>query len=88
MCTYETELLSVRASAKGPQGWFAATEATVYFDHPIHLPAGHALMVDVRSPERGAGARVGLEFDAASARALAEAILRMLDSTPAELLVD
>ncbi|HQU26063.1 MAG TPA: DUF6295 family protein [Acidimicrobiales bacterium] len=80
MCTYQTERLALRASGKTAEGWTRLTDATVYFDHPVHFPAGHALMIDVLNPERGASARVGLELDADSARALAEAILRRLGS--------
>jgi hypothetical protein len=86
MCTYETERITVTGSAKGAQGWFRATDATVYFDHPVHFGAGHALMVDVINPSLGASSRVGLELDAESARELAMAILRSLDSVPAGLL--
>jgi hypothetical protein len=86
MCTYNTEVLELTGSAKGATGWFAATSASVYFDHPVHHPAGHALMIDVLNPERGASARVGLELDAHSARALAEAILRTLASVPEGLI--
>ncbi|MGH9021244.1 MAG: DUF6295 family protein [Acidimicrobiales bacterium] len=88
MCTYSTETLTLNASAKGASGWFRATDASVYVDHPVHYPAGHALMVDVLAPERGAHYRVGLELDRASARSLAEAILRTLDATPEGLLDD
>ena len=86
MCTYNTETLDVYGSAKGANGWFRATQATVYFDHPVHHAAGHALMVDLLNPSRGASARVGLELDAESARDLANAILRTLDSVPEGLL--
>ena len=86
MCTYETERISVTGSAKGADGWFRATDATVYYDHPVHFGAGHALMVDVINPELGASSRVGLELNAASARELAMAILRSLDSVPEDLL--
>ena len=79
MCTYLTETVSMSgSSAKGPDGWFAATTATVYFDHPVHAPAEHTLNIDVLNPERGPGCRVALELDADAARALAEAILRGL----------
>lgn len=84
MCTYETTTLEVRGSAKS-QSWMRVTDATVYFDHPVHFPAGHALLVDLRDPEAGAGARVGIELDAASARSLAHAILDILERVPAEL---
>lgn len=86
MCTYTTETLEVSASAKGANGWFRATSASVYFDHPVHYPAGHALMIDVLNTGAGVSGRVGLELDAESARALAEAILATLDSVPAGLL--
>jgi len=86
MCTYQTETVALRASAKGGDGWRTMDSATVYFDHPIHFSAGHALMIDVRNTAAGPSARVALEMDAASARALAETILRTLESVPADLL--
>ena len=88
MCTYQTTSLTVRGSGKGAQGWFALTDATVYFDHPVHFPAGHALLVDVTDPSKGPDARIALELDPASARALAEAILLTLDHAPAGLLAE
>ena len=40
MCTYTTAVEAVDGSAKGPGGeWFAVTQATVYFDHPVHAMA-------------------------------------------------
>ncbi len=85
MCTYQTETVELRASGKTREGWTALTSATVYFDHPVHFPSGHALMIDVRHAERGASARVALEMDADSARALARAILATLDTVPEDL---
>ena len=85
MCTYQTERLELRASGKTAEGWTRLTDATVYFDHPVHFPAGHALMIDVLNPAKGPSARVALELDAESARALAAAIVRALDSVPDEL---
>ncbi|MGA2519522.1 MAG: DUF6295 family protein [Acidimicrobiales bacterium] len=85
MCTYQTTSLTVRGSGKGAQGWFALTDATVYFDHPVHAGDGHTLNIDLRNPDRGPGYRVAVELDAASARALAQAILQTLDDTPAAL---
>jgi hypothetical protein len=86
VCTYQTERLSVEASAKTPGGWTKMTRASVYFDHPVHYPAGHALMIDVLNPEKGPSARVALEMSPESARALALAILHALDTVPRELL--
>lgn len=86
MCTYRTTTLSVRGSGKGPEGWFRLSDATVYFDHPVHACTEHALNIDLINPGRGASARVAVELDAASARRLAEAILETLDSVPSTLL--
>ncbi|MBW4030747.1 MAG: hypothetical protein HIU57_08795 [Acidobacteria bacterium] len=85
MCTYQTQTLDVRASGKLAGGWAPLTSAAVYFDHPVHFAAGHALMIDVRSSTLGPGARVALEMDAPSARALAQAILQTLASVPDDL---
>ncbi|MDQ1697278.1 MAG: hypothetical protein QOJ03_2631 [Frankiaceae bacterium] len=81
MCTHVTETFQVVGSAKGATGWFRATDASVYFDHPSHAMADHTLNVDIRRPSDGPAARVALELTAASARALAEAILRTLDES-------
>ena len=86
MCTYATTVLDIDASAKGKTGWFSATRATVYFDHPVHFARGHALMVDLSRPTDGPSARVGLELSPQSARELAMAILDALDAVPPALL--
>ena len=86
MCTYQTITLTVQGSGKGPQGWFPVTDATVYFDHPAHAQSEHTLNVDLLNPARGAGARVAVELDPVSARALAEAILHTLETVPSGLL--
>ena len=82
MCTYLTEKVSITGSGKGPSGWFTVTDASVYFDHPVHAPAEHTLNIDFRNPEAGPGARVAVELTAQTARELAEAILRTLDQVP------
>jgi hypothetical protein len=82
MCTYLTESLHVEGSGKGAAGWFPLTEASVYFDHPVHAPAGHTLNIDFLNPAQGPSARVAVELTAASARALAAAIEAALASAP------
>lgn len=79
MCTYVTATLPVAGSAKGATGWFRATDATVYYDHPAHAMADHTVNIDVRRPADGPTARVALELTADSARQLALAILQVLD---------
>ena len=86
MCIHATRLLPLEGSAKGGGSWFAVTDASVYVDHPVHAPALHTLNVDLRNPALGPSARLALELDAGSARALAEAILITLETTPAGLL--
>ena len=86
MCTYTTSTIAVDGSGKGAAGWFPLTAATVYLDHPVHARAAHTLNVDFRNPERGPSAHVAVELDPASARALAEQILAMLDAAPPGLL--
>jgi uncharacterized protein DUF6295 len=86
MCTYTTMQAEMTGSAKGPGGrWFAVTDATVYYDHPVHAMAEHTLNIDIADPAAGPGARVALELDAASARRLVSAICAALDAVPAEL---
>ena len=62
MCTYLTEKVSITGSGKGPSGWFTVTDASVYFDHPVHAPAEHTLNIDFLDPGAGPSARVAVEL--------------------------
>ncbi|HVU92825.1 MAG TPA: DUF6295 family protein [Jatrophihabitans sp.] len=87
MCTYNTVRATLTGSAKGPDSsWFRITDASVYYDHPVHAPAEHTLNIDLIAPDRGPSARVAVELTAASARELVEAINAALAAVPAELL--
>jgi Family of unknown function (DUF6295) len=88
MCTYQTELLEVQGSGKGPAEWLRVTDASVYVDHPVHAMAGHTLNIDLRNPAQGPAARVAIELHPQAARQLAEAILRSLDSVPSAVLAE
>jgi hypothetical protein len=79
MCTYQTDQVALSGSGNGAGGWFSLAAATVYFDHPVHAPAEHTLNVDFINPGLGPGARVAVELDPASARALAQTILAAVD---------
>ena len=86
MCTYATMHADVEGSAKGPNGsWFRVSDATVYFDHPVHALAEHTLNIDLTDPSRGPSARVAVELTAASARELMTAIQAALDCAPEAL---
>jgi len=76
VCTYVTTTAAVAGSAYNGDDWFATDRAVVYFDHPQDAALDHALCIDVW----GAGERVAVELDAPSARALAAAILSVLDA--------
>lgn len=86
MCTYVTERLKIKGSAKGPDGWFKVSDGSVYFDHPVHAPYEHSLNIDFLGPELGPSARVAVELDPNSARELAEAILATLNQIPGALI--
>jgi hypothetical protein len=86
MCTYQHFELPVAGSAKGPRGWFRATRASVYFDHPVHAQAEHTLNVDLLAGDGDPAQRVAVELTAAAARRLAETILAALDEVPADQL--
>jgi hypothetical protein len=89
MCTYATSRAAVSGSAKGPNGgWFHLTDATVYFDHPVHALAEHTLNIDLANPTGGPSARVALELTAESARALVVAIEEALAAAGSAALVD
>ena len=86
MCTYLTIHAPIEASAKGPGGqWFAAKDAVVYFDHPVHAAAEHTLNIDLPNPRSSTGERIAIEMTASSARELMQAIAEVLDTAPTEL---
>lgn len=70
MCTNISNTTQVVGTAKGREGWFDVTVACVGYDHATHSSAEHALLLDFINPELGPAARVGLELDLASGRAL------------------
>jgi Family of unknown function (DUF6295) len=83
MCTYATVRAGLEGSAKGPHGsWFPITDATVYYDHPVHAMAEHTLNIDFADPAAGPSARVAVELTAACARELVTAIQAALASAP------
>jgi hypothetical protein len=86
MCTYNTEYATITGSGKGRTGWVSLTDATVYFDHPVHTQAEHTLNIDLAAAGGAAGERIAVELTAESARELVAAIERALAKVPAGLL--
>lgn len=70
MCTMISMSAPIKGMGKGTTGWFPVTQANVGFDHASHTQAEHALLLDFVNPSIGVGARVALEMDLASGRAL------------------
>jgi len=84
MCSWITHKTPIRGVGRGAAGWFDVTQANVSFDHPSHAWDDHALLLDFVNEAGGPGARIAVEVDAKSGRALAEAILKALDVGEAE----
>lgn len=74
MCTCIVEHAAISGSGKGAQGWFPVSQASVGFDHPFNAPFEHAVLLDFGNPELGAAARVAVEINIASAKALVESL--------------
>jgi len=78
MCTMIATQIPITGSGKKQDGWFVLREANVSYDHPFHAPNEHTLNLDFVNEALGPGARVAVELDVASARALVEAITAVL----------
>ena len=83
MCTNIIKQVELDGSGKGALGWFAVRQANVSYDHPFHVALEHSLNIDFVNEANGPGARVAVELDVASARALAATILAVLDQAEA-----
>jgi hypothetical protein len=83
MCTMITQKVAVEGSGKGTKGWFAVRQANISYDHPFNAPYEHALNIDFVDEAQGPGARVAVELNAESARALVDTILAVLDEADA-----
>lgn len=82
MCTYQTQKISIDGSGKARQGWIRLTDATVYVDHPVHMPQDHTVNIDFLNPGQGPSARVAVELTEEAALALADAIRAAVASAP------
>ena len=78
MCTMIVKQVEIAGSGKGLKGWFAVRQANVSYDHPFDAPWEHTLNIDFVNEAQGVGARVAVELNEQSARALVETILAVL----------
>jgi Family of unknown function (DUF6295) len=70
MCTMISMQTAVTGSGKGATGWFPISLASIGYDHATHSQFDHALLLDFVNPDLGVGARVAVEMDIASGKAL------------------
>ena len=70
MCTNIASCIAVAGGGKGAEGWFPVTQAIVGFDHTTFMRNEHALLLDFMNPDLDASARVAVELDIASGKAL------------------
>jgi hypothetical protein len=83
MCTSISRSTRIEGVGKGPHGWFAVNQATVGFDHATHSGAEHALLLDFANYDLGTDARVALELDLASGKALLEQLQVAIEAAEA-----
>jgi hypothetical protein len=80
MCTNISRTDRVDGAAKGDAGWFPVSTASVGFDHATGTRFEHALLIDFADPSRGPSARVGVELDLESGRALVAALQEVIEA--------
>jgi Family of unknown function (DUF6295) len=83
MCTTISHTSEIAGAGKAGRGWFPVTQATVAYDHPAHTGAEHALLLDFTNYDLGTDARVALELDLASAKALLAGLRGAIDAAEA-----
>ncbi len=83
MCTGISRTAPVAGEAKGADGWFHVTTATVGFDHGAHGSEEHALLLDFANYGLGTHARVAVELDIESGRALLEQLRSTIEEAEA-----
>jgi hypothetical protein len=83
MCTMITRQVQVEGTGKGADGWLTLRQANVSYDHPFQAPYEYALNIDFVNEALGPQARVAVELNEKSARALVDTILAVLTQAEA-----
>jgi hypothetical protein len=79
MCVLGEERAKVQGSGKGARGWFPVTQAVVTYDHATHAMQEWGINIDFINPALAPDARVAVELTVPAARALAQALLGVLE---------
>jgi len=70
VCTMIAVTSMITGAGKGEAGWFPVNQSTVGYDHSTHTTDEHALLLDFVNYDIGTDARVAVELDIESGRAL------------------
>lgn len=62
----------VTGGGKGASGWFPLSQVNIGYDHTSYMRQEHALLIDFVNPGINPGARVAVELDLESGKALVE----------------
>jgi len=80
MCTMIAMNADITGMGKGEKGWFRVNQAVVGFDHTTHFENEHALLLDFVNYDLGTDARVALELDIESGKALVAKLQEAIDA--------
>jgi hypothetical protein len=83
MCTTISRTSEIAGAGKAGRGWLPVTPVTVACDHPAHTGAEHALLLDFTNCDIGTDARIAVELDLVSAKALLGSLERAIDAAEA-----
>ena len=83
MCTMISVTTPVKGGGKGAGGWFPVSRANVGYDLTTFMQNEHALLIDFVNPELDPGARVAVELDIASGKALIERLQQAIAAAEA-----
>jgi hypothetical protein len=70
MCTMISLQTPVTGGGKGASGWFPLSQVNIGYDHAAYMRQEHVLLLDFVNPSINPGARVAVELDLESGKAL------------------
>jgi Family of unknown function (DUF6295) len=79
VCTSISQSVAAAGAAKGGTDWFPVSVANVGFDHAVGSRFDHALLLDFAAPARGPSARVAVELDLRTGKALLAALQSVIE---------
>ena len=85
MCTSILELVECAGAGKSPEGWVNLTHVAISFDHPHHAMLDDAVTIDFVNRALAPGKRVGVELTLDAAKALHEALGKVIADVEEEI---